>query len=356
MPYDIPDSQKSKNTKAILNALGTPYDVPDSMISKNSMAILDAIAAYKTTQVSEAPQDGKLYGRMDKTWVVATGPDSGIPDAPTDGKSYVRQSGGWDPASIQLFKNADIGDYVADTEYNILCSHFYHQNGRQAIVADFSPRQCIPVDDEQLSIYKWIGFLEVISVNDEGDPALDYVVCSYVPLDSIAEAPKDGNLYGRNNGTWARAAPYQQYSYTTLSDAASTNVPTWFNAFSYTIPTTPTYFNNQIIFDFWSAGSDSGPLTQIEGTYAFAYRGGTIRHMMKYFNYDGSTLQTFRAGYIGTPALGATLQFWFYFVSYPTACVNFRPNSATKLPLGPVYVIGQSTEPTGIVYATPRAY
>jgi hypothetical protein len=55
MPYNIPDSQKSKNTEAILDALGIPYDVDDSEISKNVKAILDAIEAFKLTVNSYPP-------------------------------------------------------------------------------------------------------------------------------------------------------------------------------------------------------------------------------------------------------------------------------------------------------------
>lgn len=48
--------------------------------------------------VLDAPYDGKLYGRMNSSWVEVSGGGSGtggIPDAPADGKIYARKDNSW---------------------------------------------------------------------------------------------------------------------------------------------------------------------------------------------------------------------------------------------------------------------
>lgn len=47
--------------------------------------------------VLDAPSDGKLYGRMNATWVEVTGSGGGggIPEAPSDNKAYARKNNAW---------------------------------------------------------------------------------------------------------------------------------------------------------------------------------------------------------------------------------------------------------------------
>lgn len=60
-----------------------------------------------TTRVSDAPSDGTLYARRNAAWT--TVPPSGIADAPSDGTQYARQSAGWTavaagaPAAVAIY-------------------------------------------------------------------------------------------------------------------------------------------------------------------------------------------------------------------------------------------------------------
>ena len=47
------------------------------------------------TKVSDAPNDGKLYGRQSQAWVEVSGAGGGIDEAPQDGEDYVRANAGW---------------------------------------------------------------------------------------------------------------------------------------------------------------------------------------------------------------------------------------------------------------------
>lgn len=45
--------------------------------------------------IAEAPADGKTYGRKDEDWAEIIGDGGGIPEAPIDGKHYIRKDAQW---------------------------------------------------------------------------------------------------------------------------------------------------------------------------------------------------------------------------------------------------------------------
>ncbi len=55
--------------------------------------LYDGIAVVNEGFITEAPNDGNLYGRESNAWAVV--PPPGIADAPSDNKEYVRLNGGW---------------------------------------------------------------------------------------------------------------------------------------------------------------------------------------------------------------------------------------------------------------------
>lgn len=58
-------------------------------------AKITALETSVATKVSDAPNDGKLYGRQSQSWVEVSGAGGGIGEAPTDGDDYVRVNSGW---------------------------------------------------------------------------------------------------------------------------------------------------------------------------------------------------------------------------------------------------------------------
>ena len=55
--------------------------------------IYDDIAVNNASFIDDAPSDGSLYGREDKSWKQV--PPPGISDAPSDNKEYARLNGNW---------------------------------------------------------------------------------------------------------------------------------------------------------------------------------------------------------------------------------------------------------------------
>jgi hypothetical protein len=100
MPYDIPFSKLSRDTQAILSAMGEPYQIRVKEISDNCKAILDAIGGFKQDEVTEAPKDGQMYARINGQWAVVTAGGT-VLDAPSDGQAYMRMNAAWTPLTYQ---------------------------------------------------------------------------------------------------------------------------------------------------------------------------------------------------------------------------------------------------------------
>jgi hypothetical protein len=89
--------------------IGTLLAMHGTISKNNQLVRIDFVLSTAGGGISEAPSDGKIYGRMNVAWeetvtVSAHAADIAaldsavqrkIDDAPADGKMYVRQNGGW---------------------------------------------------------------------------------------------------------------------------------------------------------------------------------------------------------------------------------------------------------------------
>ena len=65
------------------------------------------------TGINDAPSDDKIYGRKNETWIEISSSTSGIEDAPKDGFSYVRKDNTWNKQEFDVYLSGLwINDYI----------------------------------------------------------------------------------------------------------------------------------------------------------------------------------------------------------------------------------------------------
>jgi hypothetical protein len=150
---------------------------------------------------AEAPIDGQQYARSGGAWAVVAG--AGIADAPSDGTVYGRENAAWvrvpaGPAGATgaagkssfnttstAFTIPAVGAtttvMLADTSWAVIGEVVYIAGAGGGNLA--APLQITAINGNTLTL-----------LNPATSPA-------------IAEAPSDGNMYGRANGAWNKVLP-----------------------------------------------------------------------------------------------------------------------------------------------------
>lgn len=139
--------------------------------------------------ITEAPEDGLVYGRSNADWTVA------VEEALVNGNSYIRKNAGW-----VTFTSASIPDVTSSGNYWRTLAGWVQDT------VDEAPNDSTPYSRQSLGWVSSPGF------PDTPIDATNYWRRDHTWVaDPLDEAPIDGNKYARKDGLWT--------SFTTIPDA-----------------------------------------------------------------------------------------------------------------------------------------
>lgn len=173
--------------------------------------------------VTEAPDDGKTYGRKDKDWTeIVTG--EGIPEAPEDGNLYGRKDAEWQivpgggggdgvwgsiTGDIETQLDLQIQFATKEPAFSAGYSNQYYRGDKNW--ADLDAGAVAGLGTAALADVAYFATAAQGALADSavqpGDLATvafsgDYTDLSNKPAAGVPEAPNNANTYGRKGGAW----------------------------------------------------------------------------------------------------------------------------------------------------------
>lgn len=143
-------------------------------VNAEMMSIIEEIRSEVADALTDAPSDGKMYGRQDGAWVEVEGLSE---DAPEDGKIYGRQDGAW----VEV--EGGLGDDAPEDNQT-----YGRKNGSWVVVEGAGGGGTVeeaPLDGKQYA--RQNGVWTEVSGGGSG---------------GVGEAPANGKYYARKDNGW----------------------------------------------------------------------------------------------------------------------------------------------------------